>query len=445
MSVRKQELEKQFLARRNRLSKLIKGDLALIPSAANMPKGRDLEFPIEQDRDFYYFTGFGEPSSLLVLSGKKSGPRSILYLRDRNATQEKWTGDRMGIQRAKRRFNVDEIRNIDNLRTDLPELAKGAHTIHAPFGINPKLDRMLLDTVSNRPGPNFDSPTGLCDVRVLTSELRFVKERDEIAGIKHAIDITIRSFTEILPQISRLNSERHGARVLEAFFAKHGAHGLAFDTIFASGKNATTLHHEPALSPIWKKELLLIDAGASYQGYCADITRTVPASGRFSPAQAEIHDLVYEALRVAISKVKPGTTRRQIHEAVCRILSDGLTHLKILKGNATTNYEDKKYQRFFPHYVGHWLGLDVHDVNPISASSDNLRARLDSKERPVVPGVLFTLEPGVYLDARDESIPKKFRGIGVRLEEDILVTSTGASVLTSKLPVARSDIEAMMN
>jgi Xaa-Pro aminopeptidase len=449
MSVQKQvklkENEQKFHNRRNRLTKLIRGDVALIPSAAQLPRGRDQEFPIEQDRDFYYFTGFDEPSSLLVLSGTKSGPRSILYLRDRHPSQEKWYGERLGIMRAKRRFNLDEVRNIETLSTDLPEILRGAHSIHLPLGLNAKLDNRVLSILSSQSGPTTDSPIAISDLRVLTAEMRFVKERDEIASIKHAIDITTRSFFELFPQIRRLSSERHGARVLESLFAKHGAHGLAFDTIFASGKNATTLHHEPALSPIWKKELLLIDAGASYRGYAADITRTVPASGRFTSAQAEIHDLVYEALRVAISKVKPGATRRQIHEAACRIFCDGLTELKILKGGAAANFEEKKYQRFFPHYIGHWLGLDVHDVNPISASLDNPRARLDSKERPLLPGVLLTLEPGLYFDAKDDKIPKKYRGIGVRLEEDILVTANGAAVLTSKLPVARSDIEAMMN
>lgn len=445
MSVQKEDLEQRFHHRRNKLSKLIRGDVALIPSAQQMPRGRDQEFPLEQDRDFYYLTGFGEPSSLLVLSGTKAGARSILYLRERNPGQEQWTGERLGTQRAKRRFNIDEVRNIDNLFSDLPSILKGAHTVYLPLGLHPKLDRRVLSIVSSQGGPGVDSPVGISDLRVLTAELRFVKERDEIASIKHAIDITIRSFFELIPNIPKLNSERHGARLLESLFSKHGGHGLAFDTIFASGKNATTLHHHPALSPIWKKELLLIDAGASYRGYAADISRTFPASGRFTPAQADIHDLVYEALRVSISRVKPGTTRRQIHETACKVLCEGLTELKILKGSASANFEEKKYQRFFPHYIGHWLGLDVHDANPISASSDNPRARLDSKERPLLPGVLFTLEPGLYLDAKDDKVPKKYRGIGVRLEEDILVTAGGAAVLTAKLPVTRSDIEAMMN
>ena len=271
--------------------------------------------------------------------------------------------------------------------------------------------------------------------------MRFVKERSEIRALKHAAEITSKAMLLLAPRIREAANEVHAARLLESFFSKLGAHGCAFETIVASGRNATELHHRPQLQPLWRRELVLIDAGASFRGYAGDVTRTFPASGKFSEPQAQVYDVVHAALEQGKAKTRPGATLEDIHETVSRCLIKGMLDLGILKGNAAQLYSSGEFRRFYMHRTSHWLGLDVHDCAPVSFNGRAMPASL----RPLVAGNVFTIEPGLYFDLKDETVPLAYRGIGVRIEDDILVTPTGRDVISDGMPSARSEIEALMN
>lgn len=442
MSAASQAREAHYSARRKSFLRQIKGDSALLIAAPARLKSRDQLYPFAQDQNFYYLTGLEEPAAALVLRAVPRGPRSVLYLRERDAAAERWQGARLGLRRAKRRFEVDEVRSIENLPDDLEELIKGSRRLHYTPGLDPELDRFVFGLFQTPLAPRQGFPTGLEDARVILSEMRFVKDRWETQALKHVVDITAHAFAKISRELSGFKSELHCAKALEQKFVELGASGPSFDTIVAAGKNAAVLHHEPRHSPLWKRQLVLIDAGARYRGYCGDITRVYPAGGSFVGAQADVYDCVQRALAAATDRVKPGTNLSVIHSAAVRELTRGLVELGILKGNVKELIADGAYKQFYMHRTSHWLGLDVHDVSPLFFTKSGREKTAYS--RPLIPGNVFTIEPGLYFDADDKTIPEAFRGIGVRLEDNVLVTATGCSVLSADLPSKRSDVEAML-
>ena len=441
MSKALRETESCYSLRRKKFLRLIRGEAALFVSAPEVTKSRDQHFPFQQNTDLIYLTGITEAEVALLLLGTNRGPRSVLYLRDRNPLEERWLGERLGLKRAKRMVRVDEVRNISQLPADLPQLLNGVQTFHFAPGVHPTYDALVWGLFQSSIGPRYNSPHTLKDSRLITSEMRFVKERSEIQALKHAAEITGKAMLLLAPRIREAANEVHAARLLESFFSKLGAHGCAFETIVASGRNATELHHRPQLQPLWRRELVLIDAGATFRGYSGDVTRTLPASGKFSEPQAQVYDTVHSALVQGIAKVRPGATLEEIHETVTRSLIKGLLDLGILKGNAGQLYSSGEFRRFYMHRTSHWLGLDVHDCAPVSFNAHAMPASL----RPLVAGNVFTIEPGLYFDAKDETVPAAFRGIGVRLEDDILVTPTGREVISAVMPSSRTEIEALMS
>jgi len=445
MSRPQRQLEESvFVSRRLKFLRQIRGEVALFVAPPEVSRSRDQTYPYQTSSDLFYLTGFSEPEAALVLSGAAQGPRSIVYLRDRDPLYERWNGERLGSKRAKKIFRVDEIRNIATLSQDLPQLLAHAHTLHYTPGVNPEFDTLVWKQFSSSTAPRLQQPNILKDARLITSEMRFVKDRNEIQNLKHAADITARGFLQFLPRVSEMTSERHAAESLEGVFAKLGAHGLSFPTIVAAGRNATTLHHHPQLQPLWKRELVLIDAGASFRGYAGDITRTVPVSGKFSAPQAAIYDLVCSAVSFAVGKAKPDVSLDDIHEGVVKHLTKGLVDLKILKGSVPDLIASGAYKKCFMHRTGHWLGLDVHDISPVTVTnSSGTSVYVPASMRPLVPGNAFTIEPGLYFDPRDTSIPEAYRGIGIRLEEDVLISSGGCEVMSAALPIKRDDIEQL--
>jgi Xaa-Pro aminopeptidase len=430
-----------YSKRRKSLRSQIKGAVAILPAASLQYSSRDLLHPFHQDSDFFYFTGFNEPDAVLVLRGANTGPRSVLFLNEKDPVLEKWNGERLGTKRAKKKFQVDEILDIATLDAVLPTLIKGADTIHYALGSSEKVDKLVLGSLKSKIAPQPGHPHGLRDSRVFTSQMRAIKDRYELRAIRHAIEITSKSLLQLLPQLKSMSSELHATRELEALYARFGATGLAFPTIIAAGKNATVLHHQPKHQPLWKRELVLIDTGASFKGYNADISRTVPVSGKFTETQAEIYDLVHEALKAACNKAKPGSSLEAIHEAAVKTLTTGLCDLKILRGNPADRIADGSYKRFYMHRTGHWLGLDVHDISPLFEKNGS---SVSSYLQPLVAGNVFTIEPGLYFDPKDAKTPAEYRGIGIRLEENIVITENGCEVLTSHVPIERNDIEQLM-
>lgn len=443
MTTTSEKIEKRYANRRKKIIKSIPCDVAVFASAPELLVSRDMSLPYRQNSDFFYLSGFNEPGAVIVLIGANRGPRSILFLRDRDKTREIWEGERLGLLRAKRRMKFDEIYNISELIKELPPLIKQGEVLHYALGSNSLIDAHILDLYQSNVNPRHNFPHTIKDSRLITSEMRFVKDKEEILSIEHAADITTRGMFELSKQLKSLTSERHAAAQLESHFAKFGATGVGFPTIIAAGKNATCLHHTPQHDPVWHRELVLIDAGALYKGYSGDVSRTLPVSGKFSEPHGEVYDLVEKALQAGISAAKPMNTLDHIHKTVVRTLSRGLIELGLLKGDTNTVVNDESYKEFYMHRSGHLLGLDVHDISPIY--DDPPEARISPHSRPLVPGSVFTIEPGLYFDPQNKSIPKAFRGIGIRIEEDIVITDNGCAVLSNRFPTARQEIEAMIS
>ena len=433
-------LESIYSSRRKRILLNIKGKAALFCSAPIT--NRDVEENYVPNPDLFYLTGLTEPKAALLLLGTARGPRSIIFMRDRDLATERWTGERIGIKRARKALRVDEVRDIEQLETDLPRLISGLDVLYYAAGSDPDMDEYVWAMFKTPTGPRLNFPHTLSDARLLTAEMRLVKDREEIRIMKHAADITAWSYVELMPQIKYVTSEVHAARLLESIFARLGADHPAFPTIVAAGKNAVYLHHSPKLQPLWKKELVLIDAGASYRGYSSDVTRTVPVSGKFSGPQALVYDIVAGAARAAISEARPGSTLSDLHRAAAVKIAAGLASERIVKHKLSALLGNEKYKLYFIHRIGHWLGIDTHDIAPIHARRTGVRQM--SHDRPFVPGNVVTVEPGLYFAPDDASVAKPFRGIGIRIEDDILITEKGCEVITARMPVNRSDLESLL-
>lgn len=434
--------ETSHVNRRNKIIKLIKGEAALFPAAPELIRGREMRQPYRQDADFYYLTGISESEAVILLIGSPKKPQSLLFLRDRDKTMERWEGERLGIKRAKRSLSVDEVRDISTLAHDLPKLVSHTQVLHYPAGINPKIDSLIWDLFQSRTGPRHNFPHTLRDARLITSEMRVRKDRGEISLLSHSVDITAQGFLSLIAQLRTWRHEIQVASLLESFFSEAGATGIAFPTIVAAGNNATCLHHVPRLKSLTRGQLVLIDAGATFGGYAGDISRTLPISGKFSSVQGDVYDVVHNALRCAVKKAKPGNSLHIVHRASLSEIVSGLCDLGVLRGRASHLIALEKYKPYFMHRTGHWLGLDVHDISPLYFLKKNQVT--SSLSRPFVPGNAFTIEPGLYFDSQDTSIPKHFRGIGIRLEEDVLITASGCKVLSQRLPVSRKEVESLM-
>lgn len=433
-------IESVLVQRRRRVLRAIKGEAALFVSSPPQHASRDQFHPYVPSSDLFYLTGIREQDVALLLLGGTRGPRSLLYLRDRDPVDERWHGERIGLKRAKRRFQVDEVRSIADLRRDLPELLADARVLHYAAGTNATYDTMVWELFRSAIGPRTNFPNSISDARLLTAEMRSVKDRLELRTIQHAVDITAHGFLALAPKLREVTSEAHAARLLESHFTRLGAHGLAFETIVASGKNATVLHHRPLLQPLWKRELVLVDAGASFRGYTGDITRTFPVSGKFTKPQAEIYDIVNRSLDDVLAVAKAGVSLDDLHEVCVRSLIRGLTDLGILKGAANQLFNAGEHRRYYMHRTSHWLGIDVHDIAPVSFEGQIVPSAL----RPLVAGNVFTVEPGLYFDPKDPTVPAEYRGIGIRIEEDVHVTNSGIEVLSAKVPRDRDDIEQLL-
>lgn len=440
MKVNKEE--NIFAARRTKIIRQIKGEAALFCSAPIKMRTRDLEYEYHQEASFYYLTGLeNETNSALLLLGTNSGARSILFIEDRNPTKERWAGERLGIARAKKHIKVDEIKDYKDFKSTIPTVLNNCSTLHFAPGLNPDIDDFIFSLFKSKIGPRTTFPNILADSRVLTSELRWIKDKTEISNIRYAANVTTKAFLALTTKLREFNNELHAAKTLEALFTRYGATSIAFPTIVASGKNATVLHHHPTSSPLWKKELVLIDAGASYNGYSSDVTRTFPVSGKFSTTQAEIYVIVYRALQSAIAKAKPNISINSLQQTAVIEIIRGLISLKILRGSVRDNLKKETYKKYFMHRIGHWLGLETHDISPIYSAHNPIV----SHSRPMVAGNILTIEPGLYFDPKDTTIPKEYRGIGIRIEDDILITPKGCEVLTKGIPTSRTDIEGMLS
>ncbi len=429
---------KAYARRRKQLMRLAGDDAILVlPSAPERIRSRDTHYPYRQDSDLLYLTGFPEPEAVLVLvPGRKHG-EVILFCRERDPEREGWDGPRFGPEGAVEAFGLDDAYPIADLDDILPGLLEGRSRVYYHFGRDQEFDLKLigwLNRVRAMVRQGAQPPHEFLELGHLLDELRLFKDRDELKLMQRAADISVLAHEAAMraarPGIAEYELQAEVERTFRRFDAES-----AYSSIVGAGANACVLHYRANATTSRDGELVLIDAGAEYRGYAADITRTFPVNGRFSKEQRALHDLVGAAQAAALAVARPGIPYEAGHVAAVETLTEGLLRLGLLKGKLEKNLADGHYKRFYRHKTGHWLGLDVHDVGEY---------RIDGQSRLLEPGMVFTIEPGVYVSPDDTSVDAKWRGIGIRTEDDVLVTQDEPQVLTGALARSADEIEAFM-
>ncbi|MGJ7458256.1 Xaa-Pro aminopeptidase [Halomonas sp. RA08-2] len=427
----------EYLARRRALMAALPADSAvLLPGASLVTRSRDSEFPFRQDSDFHYLTGFPEPDALLVLLPGRPDGESVLFCQDRNPLIEAWTGFRLGAEGAVREHAVDQAFENTEREKRLEALLDGRRTLYLPLD-SPEamaIAEEVRSALMARARRGACPPEVLADVAPLLHEARLIKSEAELTLLRHAADISARAHVRAMRAARPGLAEYHLQAELEHEFHWQGGSGPAYASIVGGGANACVLHYIENRGLLGDGDLVLIDAGAEFDLYAGDITRTSPVNGRFSDAQRALYALVLEVQERAVATIRPGVTLIELHDGVVRGLTEGLIGLGLLEGEVQARIDDESYRRFYLHSTSHWLGLDVHDVGAY---------RREGEPRPLAPGMVLTVEPGLYIPA-DEDIPEAFRGIGIRIEDDVVVTAGGHEVLTSGVPKRMEEIEALM-
>ena len=413
-------------------------DAVAIFEGANMaPRSRDTEYPFRQDSDFWYLTGFDHPNAIAVLR-TDGGPDYTLYVEPRNREMETWTGYRPGVEGARETYGADEAYPQPEFLNQLPELVRRTKQIFHVLGRNSAIDRAITSTLnemrmrSRSVGAPADA---IVDPRSIVHEMRLYKEPAELDIMRRASAIS-REAHEAGARIAESGTyEYEMEAIIEYTFRRLGARGAAYTTIVGGGSNATVLHYVTNSEKLRDNEMVLVDAGCELEGYASDVTRTYPIGGRFTAAGRAIYDVVLASQRAGIAQCAPGKTLADVHEASVRTLVEGLVDLKLLSGDVDDLIEKDTYRRFYMHKTSHWLGLDVHDVGNYGTNGSH---------RPLEPGMVFTVEPGIYVAADDEDAGAEFRGIGVRIEDDIAITEDGCENLTESIATVPEEVEALV-
>jgi Xaa-Pro aminopeptidase len=425
-----------FSSRRARLATLMGEGVALIATAPERVRNRDSHYPYRFDSYFYYLTGFIEPEAVLVLAAGKT-PRSILFCRNRDPERETWDGLRYGPQAARERFGFDEAHAIGELDEAMPKLLENQPVLYYPVGAEADWDARVmrwLNIVRAKTRAGIAAPERLHDVRALLDDMRLVKDAAEVATMRRAARIAAAAHRRAMQAARPGRMEYEIEAELLHEFRRNGAQFPAYSPIVAAGANSCVLHYVANDARLHDGDLLLIDAGCELDGYASDITRTFPVSGRFSGPQREIYELVLAAQAAAIDKVRAGNAWNEPHDAAVRLLAQGMLDLRLISGSLEEVLEKETYKRFYMHRTGHWLGLDVHDAGEYKRQGN---------WRRLAPGMALTVEPGLYIRAA-EDVPERLRDIGVRIEDDVVVTAGACEVITAEAPKRVDDIEALM-
>ena len=431
--------ERKALSRRRRQLMQAAGDGAILvlPAAPERIRSRDTHYPYRQDSDFWYLTGCNEPEAVLVLvPGRKHG-EAILFCRERDPEREGWDGPRLGPDGAVELLGMDDAYPISDIDDILPGLLEGRRRVHYHLGRDADFDLKLigwLNRVRAQARQGAQPPQEFLELGHLLDEMRLFKSADEVKLMQRAADISVEAHRAAMRAARAGIHEYELQAEVERVFRMHDAQP-AYGSIVGVGANACVLHYRDNRAKSRDRELVLIDAGAEYRGYAADITRTFPVNGRFGKEQRALHDLVCAAQAAALAQAKPGTPYEAGHEAAVETLTEGLLSLGLLKGTLKTALANGDYKRFYRHKTGHWLGLDVHDVGEY---------RIDGESRLLEPGMVFTIEPGLYIPADDTDVPAKWRGIGIRIEDDVLMTENGPEWISAGIPKQIDDVEAWM-
>jgi Xaa-Pro aminopeptidase len=413
------------------------GGVAILPSAPVSIRSNDVEYRYRQDSDFYYLTGFPEPDALCLLAPEHPSERFVLFVRSRDRDKEVWTGKRFGVEGAREAFGPDAVYPIDKVEEVLPAFLEKVERVYLGRCRDERLGRRLLDLIDRSRSARARTgtgPTALIDLGEILHDLRLFKAPEEISLMRQAAAVSAAAHLEAMRGARAGMHEYEVEALIEFTFRRLGADGPAYPSIVASGPNATVLHYTANNRRLEAGDLLLIDAGAEYGYYCADITRTYPVSPAFSAEQRDLYEVVLRAQKEALDAVRPGARIEAIHDRAVEALTQGMIDLGLLRGERREIIEREELRPFYMHRTSHWLGMDVHDVGLY---------RVEGASRPLEAGMVLTVEPGLYLAADNETIDPRFRGLGVRIEDDVLVTDSGHEVLTAAVPKEPSDLEAL--
>jgi Xaa-Pro aminopeptidase len=443
----------EYPARRQRLiEQLHPNSVALIPSAAASLRNGDVEHPFRQDSDFYYLTGFAEEQALLVLVKNQDSSSVLLFCQDKIVEQEIWTGRRLGADAAPSILQVDQAYTIDQVDEIMPNLLDGKQRIYTSLGANSAFDQQVLHwhhLVKQKVRTGSTAPHQFSTLEHLLHEMRLIKSDAEISQMQEAADISAKAHCQAMLSVAPGMFEYQLEAEMNRIFMSAGSRWPAYPSIVGSGDNACILHYTANNQTIDDGDLILIDAGCELDYYASDITRTFPANGRFNESQAALYQLVLDAQSQAIAAVKPGNHWDQPHQAAVTVLTKGLVQLGLIKLDPeyagqqqdpsseviADLIEQQAYRPFYMHKTGHWLGMDVHDVGDY---------RVNGEWRQLQPGMVMTVEPGIYVAPDNEDVDECWRGIGIRIEDDVVVTEQGCHVLTDGVVKEIADIEALM-
>jgi Xaa-Pro aminopeptidase len=430
----------EFLKRRQRLfDQLEPGSVVVIASAKEQQRNNDVMFPFRQNSDFHYLTGFPEDNAVLVLRRNDQKNEMILFSKVQDPVHERWTGPIIGQIKAVENYGADFAYPIDALNQKMPELLADYHRIYALLNANEPLSNQILlwiEALRAKARSGVHAPEQLFDLRSLLHEMRLKKSSEEIKLMRTAAEITSKGYHRLMRNLKAKSFEYQLEAELVSEFTRHGARAQAYPPIVGSGKNSCILHYNDNNAPLNPSDLVLVDAGCEWEHYASDVTRTLPLSGRFSPEQKAIYELVLEAQTAVIAQVAPGIPFDKLQETAVQVITAGLVKLGILSGKVEQLMEDRSYARFYMHNIGHWIGLDVHDVGAY---------KINGEWRRLEPGIVLTVEPGIYISADEKGVAQKWWNIGVRIEDDVLVTSTGSEVLTSSIPKTVEEIESLIS
>lgn len=426
-----------FKERRAELAARMNGGALILAAHPEHIRNNDVHFPHRQDTNFFYLTGFEEPESILVFRPGRN-PETVLFVRPKDPTRETWDGFRYGPEATEREFNVDKAYLISEFDKVIVDLLKPVDRVYYRWNNDREFDARMLDVLSRVRQSHGRTGRGhlpIYDSWELVGELRVIKSLYDIGIQRKACEISANAHVAAMKFTRPGVTERQIHGVLMHSFFMQDATREGYSSIVATGNNATTLHYIFNDQICQDGDLLLIDAGAEYQYYTGDITRTFPVNGRFTSAQRKVYDRVLDLQKALIEKVRPGLPFKDMQEMTIEVLTDVMIDLKLLSGSRQHLIESLAYKKYYPHGVGHWLGMDVHDAGLYQVGEES---------RLLEPGMVFTIEPGLYIPADDQEAPAELRGIGIRIEDNVLVTPSGCEVMTSGVPKEVADIEAIV-
>jgi Xaa-Pro aminopeptidase len=427
-----------FRRRRDAILAGLDGCAMVLPAAPVRISSRDTEYRYRPDSELFYVTGVAEPDAVAVLRGQEDdGPRFVLFVRSRDPAEEMWVGPRPGPEEAGELYGADVTHSAKEMEERLPELLWGARRVHFRLGGSPRVERLVrqaLEQARARGQRRGVGPRGVLDPGEVLDPLRRIKDQEEIRRLQRAADITAEAHREAMARVRPGMGEWEIEALVDGTFRRLGADGPGFDTIVAAGSNGCFLHYTDNARTIAPGELVLVDAGAALGLYTADVTRTFPAGGRFSPEQRAVYEVVEAAREAAVARVAPGSDLAAVHDAAVAVLAEGLVALGALDGSVESLVSEEAHKAFFPHHTSHWLGLDVHDVGDYAQGDQPV---------PLAPGMVLTVEPGLYFPTDLEGPAARFAGVAVRIEDDVLVTGSGGRILGSGVPSHPDDVEAL--